>query len=516
MNADPAEQAHPDPCCFVIFGASGDLTRRLLLPALYNLAATDLMPERFALVGVARGEDTDDNFRATLEEALKQFSTRPLTRKTVARILKNVSYVQADPEQEGSFDRLRTHVEKVEADIGTGGNRIFYLATPPSGFAPIVTALGRSGLVKQTRDAWRRVIVEKPFGTDLASARKLNESLLDTLQEDQIFRMDHYLGKETVQNIMILRFANGLFEPLWNRNHIDHVQITVAETVDVGRRGKFYDATGALRDMVPNHMFQLLSLVAMEAPARFDAPAVRAAKSEVLQAIGQYTPAEAMKNSVRAAYEGGVVRGQKVTAYHETPDVPPDSATETYVAMKLMVDTWRWAGVPFYLRTGKALGARKSEVAIKFKEAPFSMFRNTPVDRLAQNFLVLGIQPDETIKLHFNAKVPGPELEIGGVDMTFRYDDFFDAAPTTGYETLIYDCMTGDGMLFQRADAVEAGWAAVEPFQKAWAKADARDGSKDGGKDGSKNLATYPAGTDGPEEADRLIARDGRAWRPLL
>lgn len=502
-RSDTTDHAQPDPCCFVIFGASGDLTRRLLIPALYNLAASDLMPERFALIGVARGEETTENFRAALEAGLKEFATRPLTRKTTARLLKNVSYVQADPGQEGSFERLKTHLEEVETQVGTGGNRIFYLATPPSGFAPIVAALGAAGLVKQTKQAWRRVIVEKPFGTDLASARILNESLLETLQEDQIFRMDHYLGKETVQNIMILRFANGLFEPLWNRNHIDHVQITVAETVDVGRRGKFYDATGALRDMVPNHMFQLLSLVAMEAPARFDAPAVRAAKAEVLQAISQYTPAEAMKNSVRAAYEAGVVRGQKVIGYHDAPDVAPGSATETYVAMKLMVDTWRWAGVPFYLRTGKAMGVRKSEVAIKFKEAPFSMFRSTPVERLAQNFLVLGIQPDESIKLHFNAKVPGPELEIGGVDMTFRYSDFFDAPAATGYETLIYDCMTGDGMLFQRADGVEAGWAAVEPFQKAWEKA------------GAKDLAAYPAGTAGPDEANKLIERDGRAWRPL-
>ncbi|MFC0283747.1 glucose-6-phosphate dehydrogenase [Camelimonas abortus] len=504
---DHGEHPQPDPCCFVIFGASGDLTQRLLTPALYNLAATDLLPDSFALVGVARGEETDEGFRNFLEKALREFATRPLTRKTIARLLRNVSYVRADPGQEGSFGRLKAHLEKVDATVGCGGNRIFYLATPPAGFVPIVTALGEAGMVRQDRRSWRRVIVEKPFGHDLESARRLNAALLEILEEEQIFRMDHYLGKETVQNIMMLRFANGLFEPVWNRNHIDHVQITVAETVDVGRRGRFYDATGALRDMVPNHLFQLLSLIAMEPPSRFDANAVRAAKAAVLQAIGQYTPAEALRNSVRAAYDAGVVRGQKVGAYRDAPDVAPDSHTETYVAMKLMIDTWRWAGVPFYLRTGKALGVRKSEVAIRFKEAPISMFRNTPVDRLAQNFLVLGIQPDEHIKLHFNVKAPGPELEIRGVDMTFRYSDFFDAAPSTGYETLIYDCMTGDGMLFQRADAVEAGWAAVDPFLRAWARENEKNGARD--------LASYPAGTDGPEEANRLIERDGRSWRPL-
>ena len=306
-----------------------------------------------------------------------------------------------------------------------------------------------------------------------------------------------------MQNILVLRFANGLFEPVWNRDHIDHVQITVAEALTVGHRGRFYDATGALRDMVPNHLFQLLSLVAMEPPARFEANAVRAEKAELLDATQVQSEADAMRNSVRAQYRAGYVANQPVEDYRRTKDVSPESATETYVALKLMIDNWRWAGVPFYLRTGKALRSQRTEVAVKFKQAPFAMFRGTPIDRLSQNFLVLGIQPDECISLEFNAKVPGPTISIAGVGMTFKYEDYFDAAPSTGYETLIYDCMIGDAILFQRADGIEAGWRVVQPFIDAWRHA------------GAAGLATYPAGNDGPPEADELLARDGRRWRPL-
>jgi glucose-6-phosphate 1-dehydrogenase len=346
-------------------------------------------------------------------------------------------------------------------------------------------------------------VVEKPFGTDLASAKALNAELLKIMHEHQIYRIDHYLGKETVQNILVLRFANGMFEPIWNRNHIDHVQITVEERLGVGHRGGFYDATGALRDMVPNHLFQLLSLVAMEPPARFDAHSVRSEKAEVLTAIQQVNEEEALRSSVRAQYLAGRAGNEDIPDYRKTDDVKPGSTTETYVALKLLIDNWRWAGVPFYLRTGKALAHKRTEVAIKFKQAPLSMFNGTAVDRLSQNFLTIGIAPSETIELQFNAKVPGPSVTIDGVEMKFRYGDYFKDDPSTGYETLIYDCMIGDNILFQRADGVEAGWQAVQPFIDAWNKA------------GSNGIESYAAGSDGPACADELLKRDGRSWRKL-
>ena len=323
------------------------------------------------------------------------------------------------------------------------------------------------------------------------------------MDEHQIYRIDHYLGKETVQNILVLRFANGMFEPIWNRNHIDHIQITVDEKLGVGHRGSFYDATGALRDMVPNHLFQLLSLVTMEPPSRFDAQAVRSEKAEVLSSIQQQTPEEAARNSVRGQYRGGKVGDTEIEDYRKTEDVKPGSTTETYAALKLTIDNWRWAGVPFYLRTGKALGVKRTEIAIKFKQAPFAMFRDTPVDKLSQNFLVISTEPVEGIELQFNTKVPGPAIDIDGVEMKFRYKDYFKAEPSTGYETLIYDCMIGDNILFQRADSVEAGWRAVQPFLDAWHKS------------GARGLKIYDAGSEGPEEADDLLARDGRSWRKL-
>ncbi len=499
-----AAQARPaDPCCLVIFGASGDLTHRLLVPALYNLAAAGLLPDAFALIGVARSESSDEAFRDDLAKSLPKFATRKVDAAIVRKLLDCVAYVQGEPDDPKTYAALGRTLSRIERERNTRGNRLFYLATPPVAFVPIGTHLGESGLAREDNGAWRRIIVEKPFGTDLASARTLNRKLLSLLKEDQIFRIDHYLGKETVQNILVLRFANGLFEPIWNRDHIDHVQITVAEALTVGRRGNYYDATGALRDMVPNHLFQLLSLIAMEPPSRFAADSVRAQKAELLDSVQLQNPDEALRNSVRAQYGEGAIDNKRVEAYRATEDVRSDSTTETYAALKLMIDNWRWAGVPFYLRTGKALRGKLTEVAIKFKQAPIAMFRDTPVENLAQNFLVLRIQPQECIGLEFNAKVPGPSITIGGVGMTFKYEDYFDVAPSTGYETLIYDCMIGDAILYPRADGIEAGWRIVQPFMDAWRAAN------------GKGLATYRAGSDGPAEADWLLNADGRRWRAI-
>jgi glucose-6-phosphate 1-dehydrogenase len=503
MTETQPAQKKPDACSFVIFGVTGDLAHRLVIPALYNLAATNLLPDRFCIVGVARKPMSSDDLRDSLIKGLHQYATRKVDDVIANRLLECLTSIAADPKDPASFDAMRDELEKQEKARGTSGNRLFYMATPPGAFAPISKELGRTGLMKEKNGAWRRLVIEKPFGTDLASAKALNDELLKIVDEQQIYRIDHYLGKETVQNILVLRFANGMFEPIWNRNHIDHIQITVDEKLGVGHRGSFYDATGALRDMVPNHLFQLLSLVAMEPPARFDAHAVRSEKAEVLASIQPQSEAEALDNSVRGQYIGGKIGDTELVDYDKTEDVKPDSTTETYAALKLTIDNWRWAGVPFYLRTGKALGIKRTEVAIKFKQAPFAMFRNTPVDRLSQNYLVIGVEPTEGITLQFNTKVPGPAINIDGVEMKFRYKDYFKAEPSTGYETLIYDCMIGDNILFQRADSVEAGWKAVQPFLDAWNKA------------GPKGLETYKAGSEGPADADELLKRDGRSWRKL-
>jgi glucose-6-phosphate 1-dehydrogenase len=491
----------PDPCAFVIFGAGGDLTKRLLVPALYNLAAADLLPEAFAVIGISREQLPDEAFRRAIGESLREFATGPVAPQVADRLLASFSHLHGDFNEQATYERLANALTRAARGVGSG-NCVFYLATPPNMFALIARRLGQAGLASDRNGGFRRIVVEKPFGIDLASARALNRELLSVFAEDQIYRIDHYLGKETVQNIMVLRFANGLFEPLWNRNQIDHVQITVAETVSVENRGKSYDRTGALRDMVPNHLFQLLAMTAMEPPACFEAHAVRSEKAKAIDALHHLSRDEVASNVVRGQYRAGIVEERRVPAYREAPGVATDSTTETFVAMRLFIDNWRWAGVPFYLRTGKALAARKTEIAIRFKSAPFALFRDTPVDRLAQNLLVLRIQPDEGAALQFNAKVPGPTIQADGVRMDFRYKDHFDAAPSTGYETLIYDCMLGDATLFQRADNIEAGWRGVQPILDAW-------------QDSCDDLDWYAAGSDGPEAAQRLLAKDGRAWRKI-
>ncbi len=486
----------------MVFGITGDLAHRLVIPALYNLAESGLLPEKFCVVGITRTEMQSETLHDDLMKGLQQFATRPIDKAIAQKLFDCILSIHADPAEPGSFDRLKAHLDKIAKTEGIKNN-LFYLAVPPNGFKPISEELGRLGLLTDQPDGWRRLVIEKPFGTDLKSAKELNHDLLKLVNEHQIYRIDHYLGKETVQNILVLRFANGMFEPIWNRNHIDHVQITVSEMLDVGRRGSFYEATGALRDMVPNHLFQLLALVAMEPPSRFDAHSVRSEKGEVLSAIQIQTEEEALKNSVRGQYVAGHVRDKEIDDYRRTKNVSPDSVVETYAALKLTIDNWRWAGVPFYLRTGKAMSAKRTEVAIRFKAAPFSMFRATEVERLSRNYLVIGVEPTESITLQFNTKVPGPSVTVDGVEMKFKYKDYFKSAPSTGYETLLYDCMIGDNILFQRADSVEAGWQAVQPFIDTWKKAS------------GNGLSLYRAGTDGPKEANELIERDGRRWRRI-
>jgi glucose-6-phosphate 1-dehydrogenase len=499
------------PCAIVIFGASGDLTKRLLMPALYNLAKAGRLSDKFALIGVDRSAKSHEDFREELADGVRRFVSdtatatvaEPFDAKTWDFLAARMTHVDGDVTKPELYRRLGEALDVLKREHGTAGNVIFYLAVASSLFGTVVDGLAASGLTKEAAGSWRRVIIEKPFGTDLASARALDADILRVLSESQIYRMDHFLGKETVQNIMVLRFANGIFEPLWNRDHIDHVQITVAETVGVERRAAFYEATGALRDMVPNHVFQLLSLTAMEPPNSFAADAVRTEKDKVLEAVVPLDIDEVRRRVVRGQYAAGTVQGRPVKAYREEEGVAPDSTAETYVAMQLAIDNWRWADVPFYLRTGKSLARRTTEIAIQFKRVPFALFRDTPVDTLTPNVLVLQIQPDEGISLQFGAKEPGPEIQLGGVRMDFRYRDYFNSEPSTGYETLVYDCMIGDPMLFQRADSVEAGWAVVQPILDLWHD------------DKSVPLEFYRAGSAGPDAAEQLLWRSGRKWRPV-
>jgi glucose-6-phosphate 1-dehydrogenase len=510
-NAERAESAATaPPCAMVIFGAAGDLTKRLVVPALYNLANAKLLRDGFRLVGVDLAARTTEEWRQSLIDMMREFVAHDgefqadQIDETAWRWLSDrMSYLQGDLADRGTYRRLGEHLTESDKTAGTMGNRLFYLAVADRFFGAAVAGLGAAGMTAEQNGQWRRVVIEKPFGHDLASAKALNTEILTILQEHQIYRIDHFLGKETVQNIMALRFANGLFEPLWNRQHIDHIQITAAETVGVERRGRFYEKTGALRDMVPNHVFQLLAMTAMEPPISFDADAVRAKKAEVIEAIRPLSPGRALKDAVRGQYDAGTVLGTAARAYRQEPDVAADSNTETFFACKLKIDNWRWAGVPFYLRTGKYMKRRWTEIAIRFHQAPYALFRGTHVERINPNWMILRIQPDEGIALEFAAKRPGPSVKLSTVSMDFAYKTYFNMTPNTGYETLIYDCMIGDATLFQRADNVEAGWRAVQPILDAWANNPPRD------------FPNYAAGGSGPAVADELLARDGRAWRPL-
>ncbi len=489
-----------DPCTMVIFGAAGDLTRRKLIPALYNLAKSQLLSREFAVVGVARTQMSTDDFRKKISEDIKQFATEAVDSDLWEWFLRRLYYIAGDFKDKNLYPKLKDFLDKVDRDHSTHGNHLYYMATAADYFGPVAEQLAAVGLLQDSQQ-WRRVIIEKPFGHDLESAKALNQQLLRVARENQIYRIDHYLGKETVQNILALRFANGIFEPIWNRRYIDHIQISVAETVGVEQRGSYYDHAGALRDMVPNHIMQLISLTSMEPPVSFRADAVRDEQAKILHAIQPLSSEEVLNKTVRGQYGEGVIAGERVPGYRGEGDVPSDSRTETFVAMKLLIDNWRWADVPFYLRTGKRLPGRSTHVVIQFRRAPFVLFRDTPVENLLPNQLVLHIQPEEGISLRFAAKVPGPAMRLGAVDMNFEYADYFGTQPTTGYERLLHDCMIGDATLFQRADMVEAGWCVVSPVLDVWKALPPR------------NFPNYAAGTWGPKEAEDLMERDGRHWR---
>ncbi|HVO58687.1 MAG TPA: glucose-6-phosphate dehydrogenase [Dongiaceae bacterium] len=491
------------PCVMVIFGASGDLTKRKLLPALANLAKEGLLSQQFAIIGFAFDQMTSDSFRERLTNDMKEFAPELINDSLWQWFLERISYVQGDFADAAAYKRLLDEIARVEKAHNTHGNRFHYLAVAPKFFSTIVRKLGEVGLTQENNGNWVRVIVEKPFGHDYDSAIQLNKELKEILSERQIYRIDHYLGKETVQNVLVFRFANSIIEPLWNRTFIDHVQITAAETVGVEHRGAFYETAGALRDMVPNHLFQLLTLTAMEPPISFEADAVRDKQAEILHAIQVPTPEEVLQNMVRGQYGEGTSEGERVPAYRSEPNVAPNSNTETFVALKLKIDNWRWGDVPFYLRTGKRLGRRVTEIAIRFRRTPFMLFRKTPIKDPRPNQLVIHIQPDEGISLRFGAKVPGSVMKLGLVNMDFDYARDFGTSHSTGYERLLYDCMVGDATLFQRADQVEAGWSVIQPLLDVWKALPAR------------GFPNYAAGSWGPEEANELLERDGREWRDI-
>jgi glucose-6-phosphate 1-dehydrogenase len=491
------------PCVMVIFGATGDLTARKLLPALYNLAKSNLLSREFAIVGVARNDYTTDQFREMMADKLQSFATSSVDTDMKDWLLRRLYYVSGEFDDTKLYQRLCSLLGDVDKNHNTHGNYFFYLATSPVFFGTISDLLGASGLTSQKDDHWRRIVFEKPFGNDLQSARALNAQVRKVLSENQIYRIDHYLGKETVQNILVFRFGNGIFEPIWNRRYVDHVQITVAETVGVEQRGGYFDMAGTLRDMVPNHLFQLLSLTTMEPPISFSSDAVHDEQSKILHAIQPLTAEDVLRYAVRGQYGAGEINGGQVPGYRQEPGVPPDSRTETFVALKVMIDNWRWAGVPFYIRTGKRLGARHTEVAIQFKRAPLVLFRDTPVNVLKPNQIVMHMAPDEGISLRFGAKVPGAQMKVGSVEMDFNYTDYFGTNPNTGYEILLYDGVMGDQTLFQRADMVEAGWAVVDPILDVWKALPPRD------------FPNYSSGSWGPREADDLISKDERYWRKI-
>lgn len=489
----------------VIFGATGDLTKRKLLPALYNLARDGFLPEKFQIVGVGRQELSSTEFRQQVQANLREFVSVGADEQIIEGLVQRSHYTGGDFDDDTQlFGDLKNSLARVCSENQVPENYLFYLATPPDLFANVTRKVVEIGLGAEDGTHWRRFIYEKPFGHDLESAQKLNADLLALVKERQIYRIDHYLGKETVQNILVFRFGNSIFEPIWNRNFIDHVQITVAEKLGVGQRGGYYDAAGALRDMIPNHILQLVTLTGMEPPVSFDADSVRDEQAKILQAIQPFSHNDVLQRTVRGQYGAGETEGENAPAYRSEEKVPPQSNTETFAALKLSIDNWRWAGVPFYVRTGKRMATRHSSIVIQFKSAPFVLFRDTSVEKLTTNRIVIHIQPDEGITLHFGAKIPGPIVNMGAVDMDFNYLDHFGEQVSTGYERLLYDCMVGDATLFQRAEMVEAAWRIVTPILDVWKALPGRD------------FPNYASGSWGPADADRLLEADGRSWKNMI
>jgi glucose-6-phosphate 1-dehydrogenase len=488
-----------DPCTVILFGASGDLAKRKVIPAMYDLAQHDSLGERYTIVGFARTPMTDESFRTTIGEAAKTISeVGPIDPAKWKDFSSNLYYSAGEYGNPDSYTQLAKRLAELDAEKKLGGNRLFYLSTPPEVYPDIVEQLGRAGLARPTNpNSWVRIIIEKPFGRDLASARELNKIVLNVFEEKQVYRIDHYLGKDTVQNLLVLRFGNGIFEPLWNRNYVDHVQITAAETLGVERRGGFYETAGALRDMIQSHVLQLTSLVSVEPPASFDATAVRNEKIKILQSIRPYNLEMVARSVVRGQYAPGSVDGKKLAGYRDEMGVNPKSRTETFVAMRVLIDNWRWAGVPIYLRTGKRLAKRTTEIMIQFRCAPHIVFRDRDIE---PNRLVLNIQPDEGISVSFSAKRPGTEMSIGNVTMNFSYREGFGGTSRSAYATLVNDCLRGDATLFDRGDSVEAAWSLVDPILDVWSAAR------------TATVPMYAAGTWGPKESDQLLERDGRQW----
>ncbi len=487
----------PDPNVMVIFGASGDLTARKLMPALYNLALNRYLPPGFSVVGASTTPWSDEEFRKNMRQAVDKYSrSLPIDAGVWESFAEGLFYVPMAFEDASGYPKLADRLQQLDRERGTSGNRVFYLATLPQFFPVIVGRLGAAGLAR-SRHSWSRAIIEKPFGHDLETARALNRDVHAVFHESQVYRIDHYLGKETVQNVLVFRFGNGIFEPIWNRRYVDHVQIAVAEDLGIERRGAYYDRAGALRDIFQNHLLQLLSIVAMEAPANFDAETVRDEKLKVLRSI---RPPDVKADIVRGQYGPGWVSGQEVVGYRQEDKVAPDSQTESYVAIRLHVDNWRWADTTFYLRTGKRLPKRASEIAVQFKSAPHLPFAKTVAEDLSPNVLVMRIQPHEGASLKIAAKIPGPTMRLRTVNMDFFYGSSFLMESPDAYERLILDCMVGDPTLFAREDEVERAWALVDLIEAAW-------------QDERPAFPSYPAGTWGPEAADALIARDGRRWR---
>src|SRR5579884_3571211 len=494
-----------EPIAFVIFGASGDLTRRKLIPALYNLACTGLLPPEFCIIGFAVTPMDDNAFRAEMRQAVEESQEAcAFDQKVWDQFAPGLHYITADFESPEGYNKLRALLEEQAKRHDRPDNRLFYLATPPSFYGDIALRLGEHGLVTDSSPQspfWTRIVVEKPFGRDLASAKGLNDTLHKVFREEQIYRIDHYLGKETVQNILAFRFANSIIEPIWNRQYVDHVQITAAESLGVEHRGKYYEEAGALRDMFQNHLMQLLSIVAMEPPIHYDGASVRDRKADVMKSIIPINPEHLGEVAVRGQYGPGVIEGNPAPGYRQEESVNPDSVTETFAALKLQVDNWRWADVPFYLRSGKRMPRKLTEIVIQFKRVPHLFFSMTPEDQMDPNLLIMRIQPDEGISLRFGAKLPGPEMHIRQVQMNFSYVEAFQIEPATAYETLLLDAMEGDPTLFNRADAVEAAWTVLEPLLEIWSATRP-----------FQPFPNYAAGTWGPATADALLARDGRAW----